>query len=91
LSAYILARGWTRWFHKKKYVAFKLSHYVRDNSTVDLYPSKKCVRLLKQSGEVEHEKKGTMLLSIDYCPTISKEDEPIAVVSSFTVALCGEI
>jgi hypothetical protein len=82
---------WTRWVHKNQYVAFKLNTHVLDNSTVVMYPNKKCVRLLKQSGEGEHVKKGTILLPIDYCRPISQGNELIAMVIRLAVALCGEI
>ncbi|KAL3806675.1 hypothetical protein ACHAXA_003450 [Cyclostephanos tholiformis] len=68
------------------YVTFKLNGRTLNKSTMDLYPNKKCVRLLKKFGEGGHEKEDTMLLSIDVADQ-DPDDEPIVVMFSHVVAL----
>jgi hypothetical protein len=68
------------------YVTFKLNGRILDKSTMDLYPNKKCIRLLKQFGEGGHEKEDTLLLSIDIADR-DPEEEPIVVMFSHIVAL----
>eukprot|EP00581_Thalassiosira_minuscula_P023381 CAMPEP_0184408270 /NCGR_PEP_ID=MMETSP0738-20130409/3098_1 /TAXON_ID=385413 /ORGANISM="Thalassiosira miniscula, Strain CCMP1093" /LENGTH=195 /DNA_ID=CAMNT_0026765667 /DNA_START=90 /DNA_END=677 /DNA_ORIENTATION=- len=52
-------------FLQNKDVTFKLNDRVLDKSKMDVYPNKKCVRLLKRFGEDGFEKEDTMLLSLE--------------------------
>ena len=69
-------------------VTFKLNGRVLDKSAMDLYPNKKCVRLLRRFGEGGHEKEGTMLLSVEIADQDpAGEPLPPAVMISHVVAL----
>jgi hypothetical protein len=57
-------------------VTFKLNGRVLDKSAMDLYPNKKCVRLLRRFEEGGHEKEGTMRRSNFSRPRSGRGNQP---------------
>jgi len=71
-------------FLQNQNVTVSLNDRVLDKSTMDVYPNKKCVRVLKQFGEGEYEKEDTMLLKLemaDQDPDMAYESKPHVKVS----------
>ena len=74
-------------FLTNAHVTFKLNGRVLDKSAMDLYPNKKCVRLLRRFGEGGHEKEDEMLLSVEVSDQDPAGELPPAVMISHVVAL----
>jgi len=72
-------------------VQFKLNDRILDKSTMDVFPNRKCVRLLRSFEESGYEKEDTMLLSVELTmkddPAVEYRDEPLGVKISHVVAL----
>jgi len=71
-------------FLQNQNVTVSLNNRVLDKSTMDVYPNKKCVRVLKQFGEGEYEKEDMMLLKLemaDQDPDMAYESKPHVKVS----------
>ena len=63
-----------------------LNGMVLDKLSMDLYPNKKCVRLLRWFGNSGHKKKDMMLLSIEVS-VIDQNTNPTVLKISHIVAL----
>jgi len=65
-------------------VTFELNGRVLDKSKMDVYPTEKCVRLLKHFGEDNNEKSNTMLLTVhmaDQPADLAYEERPYVKIS----------
>ena len=60
-------------FLENENVVFKLNDRVLDKSNMDIYPNKKCVRLLKWFGDGEYEKKDVMILTVEIVDRVSND------------------
>ena len=78
-------------FLQNQNLTITLNDQVLDKSKMDVYPLKKCVRVLKRFGEIDGYEKGQpMLLSFDMAdqdPNLAYEAKPPDVKISHLVAL----